>query len=258
MVFLTNWKKKSLRSKLKLVPKFQTWHFSLLLQDLISTKIQRVGPILEKYFEGLPKCYDWSYVWFITYLIYFTSIILSVQCHNPYHNSCHKILHIFISKKYHPIISFGTHDENLEHYEWVFFFNLSMTIHSNLKLLVFRKCKCCLNSLWSPTSSLPCSKQRFYCIHLYYTPFVPKWLFTLIVMFLVVFFLRLFWVGHMKTSLWLILFRFSWTHAMFFIDSSDIKFGTFVNYVFHNMVTEIGIKKSQQHCRQSFWDGGSL
>jgi len=43
---------------------------------------------------------------------------------------------------------------------------------------------------------------------------------------------------------------------MFFIDFSDIKFGTFLNYVFRNMVSEIGSKKYQQNCGQSFWDGG--
>jgi len=70
-------------------------------------------------------------------------------------------------------------------------------------------------------------------------------------------FLRLFLVNQKNTSLWLILFRLRGTHAMFFIDSSDVKFGTFLNYVFHNMINEIGSKKYQQNCRQSFWDGGS-
>jgi len=44
---------------------------------------------------------------------------------------------------------------------------------------------------------------------------------------------------------------------MSFIDSSDIKFGTFFSYIFHNMVNEIESKKYQQNCGQSFWDGGS-
>jgi len=43
---------------------------------------------------------------------------------------------------------------------------------------------------------------------------------------------------------------------MFFIDSSDIKFVTF-NYIFHNMITEIGLKKYQQNCGKSFREGGS-
>jgi len=45
------------------------------------------------------------------------SIILSTQCHDPYHDSCHKIRHVFIPEKYHPIISFDIEDENLEHNE---------------------------------------------------------------------------------------------------------------------------------------------
>jgi len=60
-----------------------------------------------------------------------------------------------------------------------------------------------------------------------------------------VFFLRLFWVGHTETFLRRILFRLQWTHAMFFIDSSDIKFRTFLNYVFHNVVNETGAKNYQ-------------
>jgi len=43
---------------------------------------------------------------------------------------------------------------------------------------------------------------------------------------------------------------------MFFIDSSDIKFGTFLNYVFHNVINEIGSKKFQQNCGQLFPDEG--
>jgi len=43
---------------------------------------------------------------------------------------------------------------------------------------------------------------------------------------------------------------------MFFIDSSDIKFGTFLNCIFHNMINEIGSIKYQQNCGQSFRDGG--
>jgi len=70
--------------------------------------------------------------------------------------------------------------------------------------------------------------------------------------------LRLFWVGHVETSLWLHLFRLQWTHAMFFIDSTDIKFGTFLNYVSRSMINEIGIKKSQQNCGQSFQGEGSI
>jgi len=33
---------------------------------------------------------------------------------------------------------------------------------------------------------------------------------------------------------------------MFFIDSSDIKLETFLNYVFHNMINEIGSIKYQK------------
>jgi len=39
---------------------------------------------------------------------------------------------------------------------------------------------------------------------------------------------------------------------MFFIDSSYIKFGAFLNYVFHNMVNEIGSKKYQHNVDYHF------
>jgi len=42
-----------------------------------------------------------------------SSIVLSTQCHDPYH----KIRHVFIPKIYHPIISFDIQDENLKHDE---------------------------------------------------------------------------------------------------------------------------------------------
>jgi len=45
---------------------------------------------------------------------------------------------------------------------------------------------------------------------------------------------------------------------MLFIDSSDIKFGIFLNYVFHNAVNEIGSKKYERNCGQSFRDGYSM
>jgi len=45
---------------------------------------------------------------------------------------------------------------------------------------------------------------------------------------------------------------------MFFINSNDIEFGTFLNYVFHNMINEIGSKKHQQNCGESFQDSGSI
>jgi len=45
---------------------------------------------------------------------------------------------------------------------------------------------------------------------------------------------------------------------MFFIDSNDIWFGTFLGYVFHNMINEIGSKQYQQNCGHSFQDRGVI
>jgi len=53
-----------------------------------------------------------------------SSIILSTQCHDPCHDSYHKIRHVFILEEYHPIISSDIHDENLEHNE------MSVTRHA--------------------------------------------------------------------------------------------------------------------------------
>jgi len=71
-------------------------------------------------------------------------------------------------------------------------------------------------------------------------------------------FFRLFWIGQKNTSLRLVLFRLRWTRAMFFNDSSDMKFGTFLHYVFHNMINGIGSKKYQQNCGSLFPDRGSI
>jgi len=57
--------------------------------------------------------------------------------------------------------------------------------------------------------------------------------------------------------LWVILFWLQGSQVVFFNDSSDIKFGTFLNCISHNMTNEIVSKKYQQNCGQSFWDGGS-
>jgi len=45
-----------------------------------------------------------------------------------------------------------------------------------------------------------------------------------------------------------------WTHAMFFIDFSDIKFGTFLNYISFKMINETGSLKYLQNCGQSYRD----
>jgi len=71
-------------------------------------------------------------------------------------------------------------------------------------------------------------------------------------------FFRLFWVGHMESFfICPILFRLQWRHAMFFIDSGDIKFGPFWIYTFHNMINEIDTKRLKQR-RHLFGDGGSI
>jgi len=68
------------------------------------------------------------------------SIRLDTQWHAPCYNSCHKICHIFILEKYHPIISCHIHDEKLELNKWAFFLRINMTIHYNLKLLILYIC----------------------------------------------------------------------------------------------------------------------
>ncbi len=68
-------------------------------------------------------------------------------------------------------------------------------------------------------------------------------------------FLRLFWVGHIEASLCLISLRLQQIHAIFFIDSSGIKVGNFLNDVFYNMINKIGIKEFQQNCGHYNWDG---
>jgi len=42
-----------------------------------------------------------------------------------------------------------------------------------------------------------------------------------------------------------------------FTGSGDIKLGTLMNYVHHNMINEVGIKHFRQNCGHLFLDGGS-
>jgi len=52
----------------------------------------------------------------------------------------------------------------------------------------------------------------------------------------------MFRVGQMWAFLCSILFKLQWTHVIFFIDFSVIKFRPFWIYVFYNRINEIGIK----------------
>jgi len=45
---------------------------------------------------------------------------------------------------------------------------------------------------------------------------------------------------------------------MFFTDSSDMKFGTFLQYVFHNMINEIGSKNTNKIVDNHFGTEGVL